>query len=74
MRIALIIFLIVSSSGCFTSKKQACETWLQSGEVASSYEHCIQCAQAYGTRDVRTVRECAFKKEVSHVRDGFDIR
>ena len=53
------------------SKKRACETWLESGEVASSYEHCIQCASAYGTRDVRSVRDCAFKKEVGQVRDGF---
>lgn len=71
MKKALLVVIILASSGCWTTKKTACEGWLASGEVASSYDHCIQCAQVYGTRDVRSVRDCAFKKEIAHTRDGF---
>jgi len=71
MKKLFLCVLIISSSGCWTTKKTACETWLASGEVASSYEHCIQCAATFGTGDLRSVRDCAFKKEIGQVRDGF---
>ncbi len=48
-----------------------CKTWLDSGEVVASLESCLQCVKTYGKRDVRSVRECAFKKEIGQLRDGF---
>lgn len=48
-----------------------CESWLASGEVTSSLDNCVQCTKTYGTSDVRGVRDCAFKKEVAELRDGY---
>jgi len=67
----IIFGLFILVAGCSANTPRLCQSWIDTGEITSSYEHCMQCVKSYGSKDLRAVRECAFKKDIATLGDGF---
>ncbi len=64
----LIVFsLIALISGCSVSVDEQCRTWRAQGEMFSSLQTCVSCAEAIGIEDLNAVRACTFTRDTESV-------
>jgi hypothetical protein len=68
MKTVLSLILFVTLAGCSVSAKDACQKWLDSNQIYTSYDRCLSCAKTYGTKDLHSVRSCTFKRDIEEVR------
>jgi len=67
MKKTLLFLFVVALSACSVSKRQMCEQWRAKGELAASVEDCVACASSLDSRDIHTVRSCAFQRDVDRL-------
>lgn len=68
MKKILCLVLVSALAACSVSPKNACQEWVDSQELHSSYEQCVSCAKLHGTKDIHAVRSCTFRRDIEAIK------
>jgi len=66
MRYTLVMILASIISGCSTARS-TCQAWIDAGEIFSPMSRCIRCVDELGSKDLHTIRGCAFGLDAASV-------
>ncbi|MFO0415733.1 MAG: hypothetical protein ACK5Y6_00455 [Pseudomonadota bacterium] len=69
MRFLTVLITAISIAGCSVTPRQACQDWIEKGEIRSSLERCVSCASKRKAGDIHSVRRCAFQGDLGDIRD-----
>ncbi len=68
MKKILYLGMVGLLASCSVSPKKACQEWVDSQELHSSYEQCVSCAKLHGTKDLHAVRSCTFRRDIADIK------
>lgn len=66
MRYVIFVILATVFSAC-SSARTTCQTWIDEGQLFSPIDRCVQCVDELGSKNLHTIRGCAFGLDAASV-------